>query len=111
MNRFKYAFQGMMILLKKDTKFLMHVIVGIIALLCGVWFNITSIEWVFIILAIGLVLAFEAINTAVEFVVDLVTSEYQLLAKYAKDVAAFSVMIASMIALAIGLIVFLPYLF
>ena len=48
-------------------------------------------------------------NTALEYVVDLITDEYHELAKKAKDTAAASVMLASIIALVIGLIVFLPY--
>lgn len=80
-------------------------------MICGALFQISAIEWLMIIIAIGLVLAFEAINTAVEYVVDLVTSEYETLAKYAKDIAAFSVMLASIVALVIGFVIFLPYLF
>ncbi|MCD8825965.1 diacylglycerol kinase family protein [Staphylococcus gallinarum] len=111
MKRFKYAFQGMMILFKKDSKFFMHVLVGIVTIICGWFFQISTLDWLMIVIAIGLVLAFEAINTAVEYVVDLVTTEYDPLAKHAKDVAAFSVMLASIVALVIGLVVFLPYLF
>ena len=51
-------------------------------------------------------LTFEAMNTALEYVVDLITDEYHELAKKAKDTAAASVMLASLIALVIGLIVF-----
>lgn len=61
---------------------------------------------VLIIIAIGFVLTFEAMNTALEYVVDLITDEYHELAKKAKDTAAASVMLASLIALVIGLIVF-----
>ena len=61
---------------------------------------------VLIIIAIGFVLTFEAMNTALEYVVDLITDEYHELAKKAKDTAAASVMLASIIALVIGLIVF-----
>ncbi|PHK49736.1 diacylglycerol kinase family protein [Staphylococcus edaphicus] len=111
MNRFKYAFQGMVVLLNKDKKFLLHLIIGLIVIVCGMVFNITKIEWLFILLAIGLVLAFEAINTAVEFVVDLVTTDFHILAKKAKDIAAFSVVISSIIAVLIGLMIFLPYVF
>lgn len=111
MDRFKYAFQGMIVLFKKDKNFLLHLIFGLIVIVCGFIFHITKVEWLFILLAIGLVLAFETINTAIEYVVDLVTTDYHILAKKAKDVAAFSVIIASIIAVLIGLIVFLPYIF
>ncbi|HHX0207268.1 TPA: diacylglycerol kinase [Staphylococcus aureus] len=89
MKRFKYALDGLKILIQKDYKFLLHVFAMIVA--------------------IALVLTVEALNTAIEYVVDLVTVEYHDLAKYAKDIAAFSVLIVSILAFIIGLIVFLPH--
>ena len=59
----------------------------------------------FILFSIALVLSLEAINTSIEFVVDLVTTDYHEYAKHAKDIAAFSVVIVSVLALCIGLIV------
>lgn len=110
MKRFNYAFQGLFVLFSKDSKFLIHSIFAIIAIILGLILGITAIEWLLIIIAIGLVSAFEAMNTAVEFVVDLITKDYHELAKKAKDTAASSVVLASIVALAIGVIVFLPYL-
>lgn len=66
----------------------------------------SAIEWLFILLAIFLVLTLEAVNTAIECVVDLVTMDYHELAKQAKDIAAFSVMLVSIFALITGLVVF-----
>ena len=60
MDRFKYAFQGMIVLLKKDKNFLLHLIFGLIVIVCGFIFHITKVEWLFILLAIGLVLAFRS---------------------------------------------------
>ncbi|AXV42269.1 diacylglycerol kinase family protein [Staphylococcus warneri] len=110
MSRFKYALNGLKTLLIKDQKFSLHIYASIIAIVFGFLLHINRSEWIFILLAISLVLAFEAINTAVEYVVDLVTTEYHDYAKYAKDIAAFSVMIVSVLALIIGLIVFIPHL-
>ncbi|MCE5001960.1 diacylglycerol kinase family protein [Staphylococcus pseudoxylosus] len=111
MKRFSYAFHGMLVLIRKDHKFSLHLLLALIVIIAGFTFKINETEWLFIIISIGLVLAFEAINTAVEYVVDLVTSDYHVLAKKAKDVAAFSVVLASLVALVIGLIIFLPYVF
>lgn len=110
MKRFKYAFDGLTILLKKDHKFALHLFAMIVAIVFGFIFNITKVEWLFIILAISLVLTVEALNTAIEYVVDLVTQEYHDFAKYAKDIAAFSVLIVSIFALIVALIVFIPYI-
>ncbi|HFE4996208.1 TPA: diacylglycerol kinase family protein [Staphylococcus aureus] len=109
MKRFKYALDGLKILIQKDYKFLLHVFAMIVAIVFGLVLNINRIEWIFILIAIALVLTVEALNTAIEYVVDLVTVEYHDLAKYAKDIAAFSVLIVSILAFIIGLIVFLPH--
>lgn len=109
MKRFKYAFQGLLVLFSKDKKFLIHIIFAVITIFLSIYLKINTVEWILILLAIGFVLTFEAINTALEYVVDLITDEYHDYAKKAKDTAAASVMLASVIALAIGLIVFLPY--
>lgn len=109
MKRFKYALDGLKILIQKDYKFLLHVFAMIVAIVFGLVLNINRIEWIFILIAIALVLTVEALNTAIEYVVDLVTVEYHDFAKYAKDIAAFSVLIVSILAFIIGLIVFLPH--
>ena len=110
MKRFKYALQGLNTIVKKDWKFTIHLCCAAMAILLGIFVGINKVEWLFLIIAISLVLAFEAINTAVEYVVDLCTKEYNILAKYAKDIAAFSVLIVSVMSLIIGLIIFIPHL-
>ncbi|MDU6181008.1 MAG: diacylglycerol kinase family protein, partial [Staphylococcus lugdunensis] len=74
-------------------------------------FQLNRYEWLFILLSIFLVLTLEALNTAIEFVVDLVTLDYHEFAKYAKDIAAFSVMLVSIFAIITGLIIFIPHIF
>lgn len=61
----------------------------IVAIVFGLVLNINRIEWIFILIAIALVLTVEALNTAIEYVVDLVTVEYHDLAKYAKRYCGF----------------------
>lgn len=110
MRRFKYAYDGFNAILKKDQNFLLHILAGFITIIMGFIFNLNKYEWMFILLAIGLVLSLEAVNTSIEFVVDLVTTDYHVYAKHAKDIAAFSVVIVSVISLCIGLIVFVPHI-
>ncbi|QUR95425.1 diacylglycerol kinase family protein [Macrococcoides canis] len=109
-KRFKHPIAGLVVLLQKDKNFLLHLIAAMGVILCGVIFNITATEWLFVIIAISTVLFMEVINTSVEYVVDLVTDEYHELAKYAKDTASLAVLIASFMSLFIGVIIFLPYL-
>ena len=60
--------------------------------------KLQSLEFAMLCLTCSLVIALEAMNTAIEAVVDLVTDDYHELAKVAKDVAAGSVLIASLFA-------------
>lgn len=110
-GRFKHAFEGGWTLLKKDRNFFMHLLAGFGAILLGFICQINTLEWLFIITAIVLVWLTEALNTAIEYTVDLVTTDYHIDAKRAKDIAAFSVLLASIFALIIGAIIFLPKLF
>lgn len=108
MTRFKHAFQGFLILLNKDRNFLYHIIFGLIIFVIALILQLNTVEWIWILAAIFSVWITETINTAIEFTVDLITKDYQLLAQYAKDVAAFSVLLSALFALCVGLIIFLP---
>lgn len=109
-KRFKHPLEGLIALLRKDKNFLLHLIAALFIIIISVLFNITRTEWLFIIIAISAVLFMEVINTSVEYVVDLVIDEYHPLAKYAKDTASLAVLIASMMSLLIGMIIFIPYI-
>lgn len=97
-------------MLKKDFNFLIHLIIAALVIGFGFYFNISKVEWLFIISAIFMVLVVEALNTAIEYAVDLTTDSYNLLAKYAKDVAACAVVLACIYAVVIGFTVFIPYI-
>lgn len=76
----------------------------------SVYFRLSSDEWRWIILAIGLVWLSEALNTAIERLADAVTLERNEHIGYAKDVAAGAVLAASIISSVIGLTIFVPKL-
>jgi diacylglycerol kinase (ATP) len=67
-------------------------------------------EWLILVLTIGLVLAAEGINTAIESTVDIATSTYHPLARVAKDVAAGTVLLCAIAAVVVGCLVFVPHL-
>ena len=72
--------------------------------------NITKVEWLIILICIGMVLGMEVINTAIEEIVNFISPEYHLNAGRIKDLAAAAVLIVSIVAFIIALIIFLPYL-
>ena len=63
---FKYAFAGIISVLKNERNFKVQLIIGVLVLLSAFILKADVIEWVVIILCIGLVLSFEMINTAIE---------------------------------------------
>ncbi|WHY84757.1 diacylglycerol kinase family protein [Neobacillus novalis] len=104
-----YAISGVNTALRAERNMRIHFISSIIVLLVSFYFSITKIEWLFILLAIGGMFALELVNTAIERVVDLVTEEYHPLAKQAKDLAAGAVLVYAFLSVAMGMIIFSPY--
>ena len=74
----------------------------------GLYLDLPSLEWAVLVLAISTVWVAEALNTAIEFVVDLASPGYHPLAGKAKDVAAGAVLLASFFAVVIGVLVLGP---
>ncbi len=72
----------------------------------GAWLHITAAEWALLALTFGLILALEAVNTAVEATIDLVSPGYHPLAKIAKDAAAGALVFAMLASLAIAIAIF-----
>ena len=87
-----------------------HLAATVVVVALSLGFGITALEWTAILLAIGLVWTAELLNTSVESVVDLVSPDEHELARISKDVASGGVLIAAVVALAVGMIVFGPRL-
>jgi diacylglycerol kinase len=106
---FGHALRGLGVLLRQPNARI-HAIaaVGVVAL--GVWLRISALEWCAVSLAVALVMGAEALNTAMEFTVDLAQPAWHALARDAKDVAAAGVLLCSIGAAAVGCWVFVPKL-
>jgi diacylglycerol kinase len=107
-NSFVYAFRGIVTLVRTQPNAVIHLFATIAAITLGWYFKLSSGEWIAITLSIALVWIVEAINTAIEFLTNLVSPEYNPLAGKTKDVAAAAVLIAALFAIIVGCIVFLP---
>lgn len=107
---FRFAFAGVRYLLWTQRNAKIHCAIGAIAVTMGFMLHITRIEWLALVLTIALVLTMEGVNTAIEAAVDLASPNYHALAKIAKDVAAGTVLLASIASVVVGLIIFLPHL-
>ena len=110
MKSFKFAFEGLRTEFIKGRNFRIQIACGILASIFGFIFKISSFEWLSLIIITSLVLILELVNTSLEEIVNLVSPEIHPRAKIAKDVAAASVLIASIASLIIGAIIFIPKL-
>ncbi|MEG0025789.1 MAG: diacylglycerol kinase family protein [Bacilli bacterium] len=108
LNSFKFAFQGLKYAFVYEQNMFVHIIVTVWVVILGLLFHISLFEWLFCLVIIGLVIATELINTAIEAVVDLVTVANKPLAKIAKDTASAAVFVFAVIAFLCGLIIFIP---
>ena len=107
----EFALTGIFTAFKEEKNMRSHVLSGVAAIIAGLIFRISATEWLFLLLSIFLVIAFEIMNSAVENVVDLASDyHFSMRAKNAKDMAAGAVLVVSGFAVITGLIIFLPKL-
>jgi len=105
---FSFAFKGILFAFKTQHNLRIHVLAVILVITAGFIFKINPVEWALIVFAIGMVLVSELFNTTVEYLVDFISPGYSKKAGVIKDLAAGAVLIAAVISVIIGLIVFLP---
>jgi diacylglycerol kinase len=110
LRSFRYAVQGAAHQLQSEPNAIIQLALAIAAVMLGVWLTLSAVEWVAVVLAIALVMALEAMNTAVEVLADCVTSQRDPQIKIVKDVAAAAVLFAAIGASITGVIVFVPKL-
>ena len=107
---FRYAFAGLRYAFGSQRNIRVQSLLAVAAIALGLWLGLSGIEWVALLLVIALVLVSEMINTVFETIVDMITQEYDPLAKVAKDVGAAAVITAAMTAILVGAILFIPKL-
>ncbi|MCI6266175.1 MAG: diacylglycerol kinase family protein [Erysipelotrichaceae bacterium] len=103
-----HAVDGIEYVANHERNFRIEIFIAIFVTVMSFFLNVSILEWCLLILVIGIILALEMVNTAMERCVDLVTKDYKELAKIAKDVAAGAVLIMSMFSVILGILIFLP---
>ena len=104
----KFAAKGFWILITTEKSIITEVIIGIIMTIIGFLMNISTTEWILQIFAIGIVLVAEALNTAIEKIADFIHPDYHKKIEFIKDISAGAAFFAAIIALIIGLIIYIP---
>lgn len=112
MQSLGHALEGIGQLLIRERNMRFHFLAALVVISVGIWRHIGRADWLWIVVAIFIVVMAEFVNTMVEAIVDLVVGdEFHPLAKIAKDVAAGAVVFAVVFAIAIGFLIFQPYFF
>jgi len=107
---FKNAFAGIWWAVKTQPNFRVHFIIAALAIWLGLFLRITHIEMVIILFTILLGLTVEMLNTSVESMTDLITTEWKTSAKIAKDVSAGAMLLVAFGAVGIAAFIYIPYL-
>ncbi len=107
---FTYAGRGIWIVLKTTHNAWIHLVIFAAAIILGLYYRISNIDWILLVCAAGIVLAAEAFNTAIEIDIDLTSPQYHPYARDTKDVAAGAVLITAVAAAIIGALIFAPYI-
>jgi len=108
LKSFKYSLQGLKYAYMNEQSMFIHTIVTILAIIMGLVFKISSLEWIITISLLSLTASLELLNTAIEALCDMITKEYHPLAKIAKDTGSAAVFLTSMVGLVAALIIYVP---
>jgi diacylglycerol kinase len=108
LKSFKYAFNGLKILIGEEFNARIHLLIACCVGIAGFVFRLSRGEWIAVIFCIAGVFALEAINSAIENLADFISPKKHETMKKIKDLSAAAVLIAAIAAAIVGLIVFLP---
>lgn len=110
-NRIKsigFAFKGMILLLKTEASIQLQFLIALAVTALGFYFDISRTEWIVQLSMIAMVMSVEGLNTAIESIADFIHPEQHQQIGRLKDIAAGAVFIAAIIAVIVGLIIYIP---
>jgi len=105
---FLHALCGIFAVLKKERNMRIHFFVALLVTICGFFLQISVTDWFVCLIFFALVMGAEALNTSVETICDLLSTEPNPKIKLAKDAAAGAVLLCAIMAAIAGLLIFLP---
>jgi diacylglycerol kinase len=111
LKSFRYAFNGIRLVLKNENNAKVHLLATIAVLITGFYLRLSFRDWCWLLIAIALVWITETLNTTIEKLVDLIAPEKNEKAGAIKDMAAAAVLMASFFALTIGILIFYNAIF
>lgn len=106
---FAYAFEGVAFMLRTQHNAWVHALATVAVIALALYCDVSAGDWRWLVMSMAMVWVGETVNTAIEYVCDLLSPEYHLAVKHAKDIAAGGVLIAAVAATVIGVLTFWPY--
>ncbi len=107
---FQYAFAGLWHTLKTQRNAQIHLAIGLVIVVVGLWLKLSVTQWAIIALTMGFVVATEMLNTVAESAMDYATTDFDPHVKIVKDVAAGAVLVAAITAVIVGILILGPAL-
>jgi diacylglycerol kinase len=108
-SSFRYAFNGIAAFLYTEPHARIHAVATVLVTAVGIWCRLSGPQWIAILIVTGMVWITEMLNTIIEKMMDHLSPDYHPRVKWIKDVAAGAVLIAAIVAVITGAVVFLPY--
>jgi diacylglycerol kinase len=108
LGSFRFAVNGLLLLLKNEHNSRIHILAAIIAIIMGIIMKLDHYEWSLLIIVIGAVFLTELLNSSIESLADLIDPEFNELIMRAKDYSAAAVLISAIVAIVVGGLIFIP---
>ena len=105
---FSYAFAGLKVLFREEHNSWIHAVAAVLAVAMGFLFRISPMEWIAVVIVIGMVFAAEIINSSIERTADFVKAERDDRKRDIKDLGAAAVLVCAIAAAVVGTIIFIP---
>jgi diacylglycerol kinase len=110
LQSFRFALNGLRSLVKYEHNSRIHLIASAVVLILGLLLKIDLTEWSLLIVVIGMVFITELLNSSLELLADKINPEWNEMIGRAKDFSAAAVLIAAIVSLIVGVIIFVPKL-
>jgi diacylglycerol kinase len=108
LESFKFALNGLLLLLKNEHNSRIHILAAIIAIVMGIIMKLDHYEWSLLVIVIGAVFLTELLNSSIESLADLIDPEFNELIMRAKDYSAAAVLMSAIVAIVVGGLIFIP---
>lgn len=108
LGSFRFAVNGLLLLLKNEHNSRIHILAAIIAIVMGIIMKLDHYEWSLLVIVIGAVFLTELLNSSIESLADLIDPEFNELIMRAKDYSAAAVLISAIVAIVVGGLIFIP---